>query len=334
MSFENSTLNRDIKVPNDAVFHKLRAIIIDMLGVEEWEVILEADLCNDLGCDEVDHLELMIAIAKGFETGFTRNEEKSIRTVGDYYRILKGRERYISLAPFKKQQINKTNYSSPKSNVSYVETSSQGNKSYLTIAAVIAALVIGYFVFGNKDDNKESVATAPMEQTAAEENAAQTVAADEPVRQYEAQPKKATAASTSTTSSVSTQSTSSQTVSEQTATPVAAMSDAELVAHGKKAMRAMDYDTAKRDFSQAASHGSTEATYQLGMLYSNNNFDGYSRETAASYFVRAARNNHVDAMYQAGMMYLGIDNSTARYWLEKAAANGHSRAEAQLSKIE
>lgn len=108
---------------------------------------------------------------------------------------------------------------------------------------------------------------------------------------------------------------------------------ADLVAQGKKQMRAMNYDKAKSTFSQAVDKGSLEAVYQLGMLYSNSNYDGYNKETALSYFLKAANNSHVEAMYQAGMMYLGTDNSAAKIWLRKAANNGHSRAQAQLSRL-
>lgn len=106
-----------------------------------------------------------------------------------------------------------------------------------------------------------------------------------------------------------------------------------LINQGKSAMRSMNYDSAKRFFTQAANQGSIEANYQLGLLYSNSNYDGYNRPTATSYFLKAANANHVDAMYQTGMIYLGIDNATAKQWLRKASDKGHQRAQAQLSKL-
>lgn len=117
-------------------------------------------------------------------------------------------------------------------------------------------------------------------------------------------------------------------------TPAMSMDVAsDVVAAGKKYMRAMNYGKAKTSFTQAADQGSIEAYYQLGLLYSNSNYDGYNKETATRYFLKAANNNHVDAMYQAGMMYLGSDNSTAKIWLRKAAERGNSRAQAQLSRL-
>lgn len=108
---------------------------------------------------------------------------------------------------------------------------------------------------------------------------------------------------------------------------------AEVVAAGKKYMRAMNYSKAKTSFTEAADQGSIEAYYQLGLLYCNSNYDGYNKETATRYFLKAAINNHVEAMYQAGMMYLGSDNATAKIWLRKASERGYDKAKAQLSRL-
>ena len=125
-----------------------------------------------------------------------------------------------------------------------------------------------------------------------------------------------------------------QSKTTSTNTPTMSMDvAADVVAVGKKYMRAMNYDKAKSSFIEAANQGSIEAHYQLGMLYSNSNFDGYNKETATRYFLKAANNNHVEAMYQAGMMYLGTDNSAAKSWFRKASERGHSKAQAQLSRL-
>lgn len=117
-------------------------------------------------------------------------------------------------------------------------------------------------------------------------------------------------------------------------TPTLSMDAAsELVAQGKKEIRAMNYNKAKTTFTDAANEGSIEAIYQLGLLYNNSNFDGYNRETATSYFMQAAENKHVEAMYQVGMMYLGRDNATAKIWFRKAAEKGHERAQSQLHRM-
>ena len=128
--------------------------------------------------------------------------------------------------------------------------------------------------------------------------------------------------------------TQSTPVQSAVTTPTLSMDAAsELVAQGKKEIRAMNYSKAKTTFTDAANEGSIEAIYQLGLLYNNSNFDGYNRETATSYFMQAAKNNHVEAMYQTGMMYLGRDNATAKNWFRKAAEQGHERAQAQLHRM-
>ena len=130
------------------------------------------------------------------------------------------------------------------------------------------------------------------------------------------------------------QTTPVQNTSVTSNTPELSMTIAtDLVAQGKKEMRAMNYIKAETAFTNAANQGSLEAYYQLGMLYSNSNYEGYNKETATNYFLKAAKNNHVEAMYQTGMMYLGTDNATAKVWLRKASENGHQRAQAQLSRL-
>lgn len=106
-----------------------------------------------------------------------------------------------------------------------------------------------------------------------------------------------------------------------------------LIRKGVKQMKAMNYGEARNCFVQAASKGSAEAEYQLGLLYCNNNYEGYDREVATAHFMKAANANHVEAMYQTGMMHLGVDNAVAKQWLRKASDNGHKRAQAQLSVL-
>jgi hypothetical protein len=106
-----------------------------------------------------------------------------------------------------------------------------------------------------------------------------------------------------------------------------------LIKKGQKAMKAMDYETARQCFVQAAGQGSSEAEYQLGLLYYNKNYDGYDRDMATVHFLKAANTNHVEAMYQAGMIHRGIDNTEARKWLQRAADKGHEGAKRQLSHM-
>jgi len=119
--------------------------------------------------------------------------------------------------------------------------------------------------------------------------------------------------------------------------PIATTTDPSLVQNyleeGRSAYRSFRYDKALQAYQKAAQAGSMEAKFQLGIIYSDQNFQGYNKQTARNYFQQAALLGHTDAMYHTGMLYLGTNNAIAKQWLQKAAMKGHQRARAQLSRI-
>ena len=63
---------------------KVKAIIVDKLGVEESEVKNEASFTNDLGADSLDTVELIMEFEKEFGISIPDDQaEKKIATVGD-----------------------------------------------------------------------------------------------------------------------------------------------------------------------------------------------------------------------------------------------------------
>ena len=58
---------------------RVKAIIVDKLGVEESEVTTEASFTNDLGADSLDTVELIME----FEKEFGISIPEKIGTVGD-----------------------------------------------------------------------------------------------------------------------------------------------------------------------------------------------------------------------------------------------------------
>lgn len=116
------------------------------------------------------------------------------------------------------------------------------------------------------------------------------------------------------------------------------MSVDELVAKGQKAVRSFNYDKALTYYKQAAGKGSMAAVYYLGMLYSNDNFDGKSLSTARSYFKQAAEAGIPDAQYELGKLCSqgrgGAKNlvEAARWW-KAAAAQGHTQAANALKTL-
>ena len=62
---------------------KVKAIIVDKLGVDESEVTNDASFTNDLGADSLDTVELIMELEKEFDIQIPDDEAESIATVGD-----------------------------------------------------------------------------------------------------------------------------------------------------------------------------------------------------------------------------------------------------------
>ena len=62
---------------------KVKAIIVDKLGVDESEVKNEASFANDLGADSLDTVELIMEFEKEFHISIPDDQAEKITTVGD-----------------------------------------------------------------------------------------------------------------------------------------------------------------------------------------------------------------------------------------------------------
>jgi acyl carrier protein len=62
---------------------KVKAIIVDKLGVDEAEVSPEASFTNDLGADSLDTVELIMEFEKEFDIQIPDDQAEAIATVGD-----------------------------------------------------------------------------------------------------------------------------------------------------------------------------------------------------------------------------------------------------------
>jgi acyl carrier protein len=62
---------------------RVKAIIVDKLGVDESEVTTEASFTNDLGADSLDTVELIMEFEKEFNIGIPDDAAESIGTVGE-----------------------------------------------------------------------------------------------------------------------------------------------------------------------------------------------------------------------------------------------------------
>ncbi|HSH52099.1 MAG TPA: acyl carrier protein [Bacteroidales bacterium] len=62
---------------------RVKAIIVDKLGVDENEVTPEASFTNDLGADSLDTVELIMEFEKEFNISIPDDQAENIGTVGD-----------------------------------------------------------------------------------------------------------------------------------------------------------------------------------------------------------------------------------------------------------
>ena len=62
---------------------KVKAIIVDKLGVEESQVTLDASFAADLNADSLDTVELIMEFEKEFNITIPDEDTQKIATVGD-----------------------------------------------------------------------------------------------------------------------------------------------------------------------------------------------------------------------------------------------------------
>ena len=67
----------------EEVFEKVKAIIVEQLGVTETSVEMEASFIDDLGADSLDIVELIMALEEEFDTAYYESFEH-IPGTGDY----------------------------------------------------------------------------------------------------------------------------------------------------------------------------------------------------------------------------------------------------------
>ncbi len=62
---------------------KVKAIIVDKLGVDESQVTLDASFAADLNADSLDTVELIMEFEKEFNITIPDEDTQKIATVGD-----------------------------------------------------------------------------------------------------------------------------------------------------------------------------------------------------------------------------------------------------------
>ncbi len=68
---------------SEEIFEKVKAIIVDQLGVDPDKVTPEASFKDDLEADSLDLVELIMAFEEEFEGEISDEDAEKIVTVGD-----------------------------------------------------------------------------------------------------------------------------------------------------------------------------------------------------------------------------------------------------------
>ena len=72
-------------------FEKVKAIIVEQLGVDPDKVTMEARFREDLEADSLDLVELIMAFEDEFGGEISDDEAQQIKSVGEAVNYLKGR---------------------------------------------------------------------------------------------------------------------------------------------------------------------------------------------------------------------------------------------------
>ena len=62
---------------------RIKAIIVEKLGVDEADITRDASFTNDLGADSLDTVELIMEFEKEFDMTIPDEDAEQIATVGD-----------------------------------------------------------------------------------------------------------------------------------------------------------------------------------------------------------------------------------------------------------
>ena len=65
------------------VFERVRAIVVEQLGVEEDEVVPNASFVDDLNADSLDLVELIMSLEEQFKLQISDEDAEKITTVGE-----------------------------------------------------------------------------------------------------------------------------------------------------------------------------------------------------------------------------------------------------------
>ena len=82
-------LEKEMATSDKPVEERVKAIIVEQLGVEENDVIPAAKFIEDLGADSLDTVEMVMAFEEEFDIEIPDEDAEKITTVGDAVQYIK-----------------------------------------------------------------------------------------------------------------------------------------------------------------------------------------------------------------------------------------------------
>ena len=73
---------------DNSLADRIGKIIVEQLGVNEYQVKPEAKFIEDLGADSLDTVELVMALEEKFETEIPDEDAEKLQSVGDVIKFI------------------------------------------------------------------------------------------------------------------------------------------------------------------------------------------------------------------------------------------------------
>jgi len=76
-----------------SIADKVKAIVVEQLGVSEDQVTPEAKFIEDLGADSLDQVELVMALEEEFGADIPDEDAEKLTTVGDAIKYIEEKQK-------------------------------------------------------------------------------------------------------------------------------------------------------------------------------------------------------------------------------------------------
>ena len=75
-----------------SIADKVKAIVVEQLGVSEDQVVPEAKFIEDLGADSLDQVELVMALEEEFGSDIPDEDAEKLASVGDAIKYIESKQ--------------------------------------------------------------------------------------------------------------------------------------------------------------------------------------------------------------------------------------------------